>query len=74
MRESSEGEKTRLPGDTYEEWLGTQTVQPAKVRSRDMNKPAPYEVWIEKRVQTEIQRSRAKVKHESRTPKRKVRK
>lgn len=74
MRESSEGEKTRLPGDTYEEWLGTQSVQPVKARSRETNKPGSYEVWIARRVQTEIQRSRAKVKHESRTPKRKVRK
>ncbi len=73
MRESAEGEKTRLPGDTYEEWLGTQSVQPVKARSRESNKASSYEDWIARRVQTEIQRSKAKVKHESRAPKRRVR-
>ncbi len=74
MRESPEKEKTKLPGDTYEAWLGTQTIQPEKARSREPNTPTSYEVWVEKRVQTEIQRSRAKVKRVSRAPKGKVRK
>jgi len=74
LRESPEKEKTRLPGDTYEEWLGTQTGHPVKAKSREPNTPGSYEVWIGKRVQTEIQRSAAKVKRVSRAPKGKARK
>jgi hypothetical protein len=72
LRESAEKEKTRLPGDTYEEWLGTQTGHPAKARGHETNMPTSYDIWIGKRVQAEIQRSGAKVKRVSRAPKRKV--
>jgi hypothetical protein len=62
-----------LPGDTYEEWLGTQTEHPAKARSHETNMPTSYDIWIGKRVQTEIERSRTRVKRVSKAPKSKAR-
>jgi len=52
LRESSKLDKTKLPGDTYEKWLGTQTKQPGKVRRSETPAPDSYETWIGKRVET----------------------
>ncbi|HEV2138809.1 MAG TPA: hypothetical protein VGR53_08195, partial [Nitrososphaerales archaeon] len=62
MRESSDKEKTRLPGDTYEEWLGTQTEHRGKAKNRETNTPTSCDVWIEKLVQIEIRQSRGEGK------------
>ncbi len=51
MRESPEIDKTRLPSDTYESWLGNQKKQPGKVRGTEVPAPDSYEAWIEKQVQ-----------------------
>jgi hypothetical protein len=52
LRESSKRDKTKLPGDTYEKWLGTQTKGPGKTGNRETPAPDSYETWIEKRVET----------------------
>jgi hypothetical protein len=49
MRESRKGEKTHLPKDSTEVWLGTQKP----VAGGPKHKAPPedtYEVWVEKRV------------------------
>jgi hypothetical protein len=50
LRESSKLEKTKLPGDTYEVWLGTQTKHPGRVGGSETPAADSYETWISKRV------------------------
>jgi hypothetical protein len=59
LRESSKRDKTKLPGDTYEKWLGTQKAPPGKGKSREESTPDSYETWIGKRVQTKKQATRS---------------
>jgi hypothetical protein len=51
-------EKTQLPGDTYEKWLGTQSRRPKKVRGSETFAPDTFEAWINKRVETKLRAAR----------------
>ena len=52
MRESSKLDRTKLPGDTYEKWLGTNKERSKKTRGSETPAPDSYETWIGKRVET----------------------
>jgi hypothetical protein len=60
MRESSKSEKTKLPVDTYEKWLGNQKKPPGKGKSPETSTPDSYETWVGKRVETKKQAARTK--------------
>jgi hypothetical protein len=60
LRESSKLDKTKLPGDTYEKWLGNQKTPPGKGKSSEASTPDSYETWIGKRVETRKQATRTK--------------
>jgi hypothetical protein len=47
-------DKTKLPGDTYEKWLGTNKERSTKVRGSETPSPDSYEIWIAKRVETRL--------------------
>jgi hypothetical protein len=51
LRESSKLDKTKLPSDTYEKWLGTNTERSKKTRGSETPAPDSYETWIGKRVE-----------------------
>ena len=59
MRESSKKDKTKLPGDTYEKWLETQTKGPGRGGNREKPAKESYETWIEKRVETKLKKTKA---------------
>jgi hypothetical protein len=59
LRESSKTDKTKLPGNTYEAWLGNQTKGPARPGNRENPAKDSYEIWIEKRVETKLKEERA---------------
>jgi len=59
LRASSKIDKTKLPGDTYEKWLGTQTKGPRRPGSRETPTPDSYETWIQKRVETKLKETKA---------------
>jgi hypothetical protein len=52
LRESSKLDKTKLPGDTYEKWLGTNKERSTKTRGSETPAPDSYETWIGKRIET----------------------
>jgi hypothetical protein len=54
MRESSKIDKTKLPGDTYEKWLGNQKKVHGRPGDRETPAKDSYESWIEKRVETKL--------------------
>lgn len=54
MRESSKLDKTKLTGDTYEEWLGTNKERSKKTRGSQTPAPDSYDIWIGKRVETKL--------------------
>jgi hypothetical protein len=54
LRESSKLDKTKLPGETYEKWLGTNKERSTNTRGSETPGPDSYEVWIEKRVQSKL--------------------
>jgi hypothetical protein len=60
MRESAKLDKTRLPDDTYEKWLGTNKERSKKTRGSETPAPDSYETWIDKRVETRKQAARTK--------------
>jgi len=47
-------DKTKLPGDTYEKWLGTNKERSKKTRGSETPAPDSYETWIGKRVETKL--------------------
>jgi len=47
-------DKTRLPGDTYEMWLGTNSERSSRTRGSETPTPDSYETWIGKRVETKL--------------------
>jgi len=49
MRESKKGEKTHLPKDSTETWLGTQKTAPTEAKHKSPPEDA-YETWVKKRV------------------------
>jgi hypothetical protein len=59
MRESSKLDKTKLPGDTYEKWLGTNKERSTKTRGSETPAPDSYEAWIGKRVEKKRTEKRA---------------
>jgi hypothetical protein len=59
LRESSKLDKKKLPGDTYEKWLGTQTKGPGKTKGSETPAADSYETWINKRVEKKLKESRA---------------
>ncbi len=59
MRESSKLDKTKLPGDTYEKWLGTNKERSKKTRGSETPAPDSYETWISKRVEKKRTEQRA---------------
>ena len=59
LRESSKLDKTKLPGDTYEKWLGTNKERSTKARGWEKPSPDSYEMWIGKRVETKLKDARA---------------
>ncbi|HUK79652.1 MAG TPA: hypothetical protein VLU91_03195 [Nitrososphaerales archaeon] len=54
MRESSKLDQTKLPGDTYEKWLGTNKERSKKTRGSETPAPDSYETWIDKRVEMKL--------------------
>jgi hypothetical protein len=54
LRESSKLDKTRLPGDTYEKWLGTNKERSKKIRGSEKPALDSYEAWIGKRVEMKL--------------------
>jgi hypothetical protein len=54
LRESSKLDKTKLPGDTYEKWLGTNKERSKRTRGSETPAPDSYETWIGKRVETKL--------------------
>ncbi|HUI24171.1 MAG TPA: hypothetical protein VLY82_07280 [Nitrososphaerales archaeon] len=54
MRESSKLDKTKLPGDTYEKWLGTNRERSKKTRGSETPAPDSYDVWVGKLVETKL--------------------
>lgn len=58
MRESPKIDKTKLPGDSYEVWLGNQTKGHGKVRGSETPAPDSYEAWIGKRVETRLKETK----------------
>jgi len=54
LRESSKLDKTKLPGETYEKWLGTNKERSSKTRGSETPALDSYEAWIEKRVQSKL--------------------
>jgi hypothetical protein len=52
LRESSKLDKTKLPGDTYERWLGTNKERSTKTRGSEKPAQDSYETWIGKRVES----------------------
>jgi hypothetical protein len=59
LRESSKIDKTKLPGDTYEMWLGTQRNRPVKDKGPQTSAPDFYETWMGKRVEMKTLANRA---------------
>lgn len=49
MRESRKGEKTHLPKDSTEAWLGTQKTVPTEAKHKTPPEDS-YETWVEKRA------------------------
>jgi len=47
-------DKTKLPGDTYEKWLGANKERSKKTRGSETPAPDSYETWISKRVETKL--------------------
>ena len=47
-------DKTRLPGDTYEKWLGTNKERSKKIRGPETPALDSYEAWIGKRVEMKL--------------------
>jgi hypothetical protein len=60
MRESSKLDKTKLPGDTYEAWLGAQKERPQKGGGSGAPTPDSYETWIRKRVELKVLETESK--------------
>lgn len=58
LRESSKLDKKRLPGDTYEMWLGTNSERSNRTRGMETPAPDSYEIWIGKRVETKLKATR----------------
>lgn len=54
MRESSKLDKTKLPGDTYEKWLGNLKEKSTRTRGSETPAPDSYDAWIGKRVATKL--------------------
>jgi len=62
MRESARTERTRLPGDTYQEWLRSQKKEPlAKGRGATVTSDS-FEVWMAKRVDARTKKAASKGK------------
>jgi len=59
LRESSKLDKTKLPGDTYEKWLGTQTKGPSKAGNREKPAQDSYETWMQKRIEKKQKQTKA---------------
>lgn len=59
MRESSKLDKTKLPGETYEKWLGTNKERSTNTRGSETPSPDSYEAWIEKRVKSKLKATKA---------------
>ena len=47
-------DQTKLPGDTYEKWLGTNKERSKKTRGSETPSPDSYEVWVGKRVEMKL--------------------
>ncbi len=50
MRASSKTDKTKLPVDVFESWLGAQKVPPQKRTHHDESPTDYYEKWLDERV------------------------
>lgn len=59
MRESSKLDQTKLPGDTYEIWLGTNKERSKKTRGSETRAPDSYDVWVSKRVEMKLRSTKA---------------
>jgi hypothetical protein len=57
MRESRKTEKTHLPADAYEEWIGSQVVKPAGERRQKKVSENQYESWVRKRVEKRLNKA-----------------
>jgi hypothetical protein len=62
MRESARIERTRLPGDTYQEWLKSQKEEPLRKERGTAVISNSFEVWIAKRVDGRIKKGANKEK------------
>lgn len=51
MRESRKGEKTHLPRDSTEVWLGAQKAAASGAKHRSPPEDT-YEAWVERRAET----------------------
>jgi hypothetical protein len=51
-------DKTKLPGDTYEKWLGTNDERSKRTRGSETPAPDSYDVWLGKRVETKLKESK----------------
>jgi len=47
-------DKTKLPGDTYEKWLGTNKERSKKTRGSETPAPDSYDIWVGKRVEMKL--------------------
>jgi len=54
LRESLKLDQTKLPGDTYEKWLGTNKERSRKTRGSETPAPDSYDVWVGKRVEMKL--------------------
>lgn len=57
MRESAKGERTHLPGDTYQEWLKSQKEKPAERARGRAAAGNSFEIWMAKRVEERTRRT-----------------
>lgn len=51
-------DRTRLPGDTYEKWLGTNKERSRKTRGSETPAPDSYDIWVDKRVEMKLKSTR----------------
>jgi hypothetical protein len=47
-------DKTKLPSDTYEKWLGTNNERSKKTRGSETPAPDSYDVWVGKLVEMKL--------------------
>jgi hypothetical protein len=73
MRESAKIEKTRLPEDTYQEWLKSQKEKPSPKGRGKMVTGNSFETWVTKRVERQVKKASGGARPKGHLPRRTVR-